>query len=195
MPGVGALYQLNGGTHISNSIAFSNPTGIVAAPDGNLYIGDNVGGGTIWEVSMRNGGGAIRSTSFATGTSPQGLAIGPEGNLWISTNGASVIDFPLLKTDGGRASQAGITKIAGSSGNLYWSMPEQGASYKKVVIDLAAVSMTSHVITFPTAFTHTPDIVAGLGAATAAAAGSVSTTQYTTGTVTSATGTILIEGF
>ena len=85
------------------------------------------------------------------------------------------------------------TTVSGSvSGSAYYSQPHQGATYKKVVIRLAALNGTASY-TFPTAFLYTPSVVTTNGLATSL----VTTLNTTTAIVTGATSTgfLLLEGY
>ena len=83
------------------------------------------------------------------------------------------------------------TVPGGTSGNLYWSQPEQGSAHKKVVIVLAAYNdAIGAVITFPVAFTTIPALTNGTSLATP----TFSTTTITIPATSSITGTLVLTG-
>lgn len=88
-----------------------------------------------------------------------------------------------------------VTTVNGTAGHYYWSQPEQGTGYKRVVIVLNSYTNSStSAISFTTAFTHTPDVFVGTGA-TGVTLTSVSTSGCTVPIIASGTtGTITIEG-
>lgn len=103
---------------------------------------------------------------------------------------ASVQDSFNIRATGGVFIETDQQSIPGAtSGDMTCSQPQQGATYKRVVIYLNAL-LGAAIYTFPTAFTHTPnkdgEQVAKI---TALSASSVTVTGTTT------TGFIILEGF
>lgn len=94
---------------------------------------------------------------------------------------------PVFKST---ATQTPVT--ASTSGTVTFSQPEQGASYKKVVIYCAAALGTAAYV-FPTAFTQTPAIIATNGLA--ATVVTALTANGCTVTGATSTGFIFLEGY
>lgn len=121
--------------------------------------------------------------------------------LFTVTNNTTLINTGwLLDQDGGWKGQPGTyisnnatqTTLTGSAGTAICSQPEQGPSYKKVMIYLSGYTDTnSHVYTFPTAFSNTPYIY-GVTAGVAGATVTTTTVRFTTTTVT---GFVFLEGY
>lgn len=86
-----------------------------------------------------------------------------------------------------------LTTVNGSvGGTIVWSMPEQGASYKKVIIQFNSFHDAGTSITFPTSFSSTPIISANNSGLTIS---TISASSITIPVSASATGWIIIEGF
>jgi hypothetical protein len=97
----------------------------------------------------------------------------------------------VTSTNGGIAlSNAQTTVSCSTSGNVVFSQPAQGSSYKQVMIYSNACSGTASY-TFPTAFSHTPQV---LSQSLAAIAGTPSTTAVTI-TGLPSTGFLELDGF
>jgi len=79
-----------------------------------------------------------------------------------------------------------------TSGTAVWSMPFQGLSYKKFLIDLLSLTDAGGTITFPTPFLQIPYIY---GATAVVAVSTVSTTTFTLSATTSISGLVFVEGY
>lgn len=86
-----------------------------------------------------------------------------------------------------------VTTVAGSAGNINWSMPQQGVANKKVLINLTGYTAAgTTTITFPTPFVITPSITFNDTTLSPAAP---STTSIVIPISTTKTGNIIVEGF
>ncbi len=140
--------------------ANSNPIGIVAGSDGNLWFTEILGN----KIGMINPT-THAATDFAVPTAnanPYGIAAGPDGNLWFTENAANkigtinpathVITEFALPTAGANPE----TIAAGPDGNLWFT--EQGAN------KIGMVNPTTHAIAefpVPTANAFVFGITAG----------------------------------
>ena len=111
------------------------------------------------------------------------------GNVWV--NGS-------ITTKGGILNDVSQTTITGTTaGSAVCSMPEQGSSYKKVIVYLDGYendSTTAQTYTFPTAFSNTPAVSTNSASVPGV---TVSTTKLSLApdTTTAYTGWIIIEGY
>jgi len=68
--------------------SFSNPTGITAGPDGNLWFTEDAVSERIGKITMS---GAITEYSLPSGSDLIHITEGPDGNLWFTAEGTSKI--------------------------------------------------------------------------------------------------------
>lgn len=203
--GSGIFLPLDGGT-MAGSINMDNYniTGI-----GTLVFPGASSGSVTVGVPAAAGTGTIFNYPHTNGTSGYVLSTDGSGNTsWIA--GAAGVYLPLAGgTMSGNITMAGHalltvsntqhsvqqTAVPGStSGTIYWSMPEQGSAYKKVVIVFNGVTDAGETLTFPTAFTYTPDLIANPTTFTAMTGYTLTTAHIVLPATTAFTGTIVIEG-
>jgi len=77
-------------------------------------------------------------------------------NTWTAAQTFATIVPSLVNISSATTSVTGTT-----AGSIIWDMPMQGTGYKKVVVYLNGYendTTTAQTITFPTAFTYTPNV-------------------------------------
>ena len=180
----GAGGQVHGGSTVTagsgGSLAFIGGAGSSIA---NLHSGATGTGAPGGSITFQPGNGS---------NSALGVAAGAYGNIVFnnySSNATLTVDG---KTGSINSSISQTTYLGSTSGTAVWSMPFQGASYKKFLINLQVLNDAGGTITFPTAFTKTPYVY---GDAAAIAVSSASTTTLTLALTAGVTGNVFVEGY
>lgn len=168
--GTGGTFQIVSGSQTgAQGLSQLSCTAPDTATDSNILIQSG--------LTFGNGNVTIQSLQTLIGFTPPT----PDGINAVQILGSVGIDEPQ-------------TTISGSiGGTAVWSMPFQGASYKKFLINLAAFNDAGETITYPVAFTRAPFIY-GTSAVTTLA--STTITQLTlTATIGAISGNLFVEGY
>ena len=153
-----------------------------------LASGQKISSGTD-NVTLGNDAGG---TTLSTGSN--NILIGTNADTPASSTSNYINIGPTVMI---RGSADNTTVNGGTAGSYTWSMPERGASWKKVVISFNGYQNTgTKTITIPTKFTNTPDIFLGKGVSSTLSSLSTTTTTITVPDTSggAATGTCIIEG-
>ena len=136
--------------------AGSNPIGIAAGPDGNLWFTESAGN----KIGRTTTGGVVTEFPIPTaGSFPYGIAAGPDGNLWFTegsgnkigriTTAGVVTEYPIGVASGPSAI------AAGPDGNLWFT--ESGANRIGRITTVGVITE----FTIPTAGSNPIGIAAG----------------------------------
>ena len=158
---------------LDRMVLYQNGETIVNSGAGSGVVGiNNTSGSGTGGLIVYEGGSNYSTAAVTLGGSGSVTAIGSvTGNVVKNTAAQSTVS-------------------CSSSGNVVFSQPEQGSSYKKAVVyENACVGTASY--TFPTAFSHTPQVLSQSLGATAT---SVSATAVTI-TGTTSTGFLDLDGY
>lgn len=128
-------------TEYATPTAGSNPAGIAAGPDGNLWFTENLGNkigrltpsGTFIEIPVPPT--VISSNIYVA--NPVGIATGPDGNLWFTEQNANkigsinpttmtIVQYPIQTGSPGGLNAHLRDIVSGPDGNLWFT--EYGAS-------------------------------------------------------------------
>lgn len=178
----------NGTAAQTCSIGFTNTPSSATASNSPSYLSVSPSGCP--------GATGLNVGGFLAASASQAAILDSSGNLGIGTSTTTASSDNIYMTPAGAIVPKSVQSTAtqttvncATSGTAIFSQPEQGSSYKKVVIyENACLGAASY--TYPTAFTHTPQIISQSLVSTA----SVSTTAVTI-TGTSSTGFLDLDGF
>lgn len=182
-------------TSTGSTITVTSGTG----PTANVEI--NLGHANTWTANQTFG----TPTSFSDNVT---IAVGKSLNtpilrdnagnaVFTASAGVATFSNRITTAATGIANVATQTSVAGTAGTALFSEPEQGTSYKHVVIYLNGLT-GSAAYTYPAAFSHVPNV--GFGAQTTPTPltnsniSAISATAITV-TGTTATGFIILDGF
>ena len=195
-PGGMTLTGFSGGSWIN--MPTTGPSGIGTGGAGsNPWVAYVYGAGnwftdaTVGQIAYRNTDGMIWGTNGAGASQMQlttsGLNIATPTTA-TTVNATTSVTAPVVNNT---AAQTTVT--CATSGTAVFSMPERGASYKKVIVyENACIGAASY--TFPTAFSFAPQVLSQAEAATAT---TVSATAVTVTGVASpgSTGFLELDGY
>jgi hypothetical protein len=175
--GTSIIYSQNGTTlYTQTGVSSSNALYGAFALDGSHNTSTT---DSITNISMFYGSTIVQAADLLDFENPSGSVI-------ASISATGTISTPAV------LNTAAQTTLTGSAGTALCSQPQQGSSYKKVVIYLNGYTDTgTQTYTYPTAFTNTP-YVYGLSAGVS---GASATTTSVTFSVTSQTGFVFLEGY
>ncbi len=164
----------------------------------------NTGGGQALTASLGDAGaytlmtlgmgGTLTQTPYGAGTTGQ-IIKGYSGQTADFVQWQNSAGTVLSSVDKNGAFNSAVTQttVNGStSGTIIWSTPFNGTSYKKVLIELNALTSTANVLTYITAFHQTPAIVSNT---TGLAIATISNTSITIPVAAAASGWIILEGY
>lgn len=140
-------------------------------------------------IVIQSGAQEGSSTGYSVDSNMNEVSLIVEtANTWIPVQTFnSSINFAIAQT----------TLTGTTAGSAIWSMPFQGASYKKVIIYFSAYendTTTAQSITYPTAFVHTP-IVSSNGSGLSFTSTISVLTITAPDATTTYTGFVIIEGY
>jgi hypothetical protein len=135
-----------------------------------------------------------RGSVIPHGTTAQRPAAPLEATLRVNESTGYLEWYALSVWHAASPVWTGITSVDGStSGTFKWAQPQQGASWKKVIIVCNGVTDAGTTITWTTPFTYMPAITNGTSLIIPSA--NLTTAHLVVPATVAETGTFVIEGF
>ena len=124
---------------------------------------------TQWTLNLANGNmtvaanqsvsGTLDITGDATFSGTASISGDTTVGGTLSASGAATLGSTVASKGAFSNNESLHSESGQTAGTIYWSMPDQGTSFKTVAIYLDGYendSSTADTVTFPTAFTYTP---------------------------------------
>jgi len=138
----------------------ASPEGLVAGPDGNLWVGESGSSGAVFKVTPA---GVI--TKLETSIHPLGLVAGPDGNVWLTAAGGSKLGalnpFTGALSEHPFATSYNMEGITAAPGGALWVTTTAPKAAILRVVPSAAAELAHTEFALPTASGKPAQITVG----------------------------------